>query len=46
MACHDRDVVVIGAGIAGLYAMHRLRNELGLNVQGFERAPGVGGVWF
>ena len=29
------DAVVIGAGFAGLYALHRLR-EMGLNVQGFE----------
>jgi cation diffusion facilitator CzcD-associated flavoprotein CzcO len=45
MASHDYDVVIIGAGIAGLYAMHRFRNELGLSVCGFERASDVGGVW-
>jgi cation diffusion facilitator CzcD-associated flavoprotein CzcO len=28
----DHDAVVIGAGFAGLYALHRLRNGMGLNV--------------
>src|SRR6202011_2443064 len=44
MATHDYDVVVIGAGIGGLYATHRLRNEFGLSVHGYERARDVGGV--
>jgi len=39
------DVVVIGAGFAGLYAVHKFRDELGLSVQGFEAAGGVGGTW-
>jgi cyclohexanone monooxygenase len=39
------DAVVVGAGFAGLYAIHRLR-ELGLSLRGFEAAPDVGGVWF
>lgn len=39
------DVVVIGAGFAGLYAIHRLRAD-GLSVRGFEAADGVGGVWY
>ena len=37
------DVVVIGAGFAGLYATHRLRDDLGLNVLGLDAAGGVGG---
>jgi len=40
----DADVVVIGAGFSGLYAVHRLRG-LDLDVQGFEAADGVGGTW-
>lgn len=40
------DAVVIGAGFAGLYAIHKLRNELGLTVQGFDTAKGVGGTWY
>jgi cyclohexanone monooxygenase len=39
------DAVVVGAGVAGLYAMYRLRG-LGLNVVGIEAADGVGGTWF
>ncbi|UEA60258.1 NAD(P)/FAD-dependent oxidoreductase [Gordonia otitidis] len=39
------DAVVIGAGIAGLYALHRLRED-GLSVQVFEAGSGVGGVWY
>jgi cation diffusion facilitator CzcD-associated flavoprotein CzcO len=39
------DAVVIGAGFAGLYALHRLRSD-GLSVRLFEAADGVGGVWY
>lgn len=39
------DVVVIGAGFAGLYAHHKFR-EIGLTAFGFEAAPDVGGTWF
>jgi cation diffusion facilitator CzcD-associated flavoprotein CzcO len=39
------DVVVVGAGFAGLYGLIHFR-ELGLTVQGFEAGEGVGGVWF
>jgi cyclohexanone monooxygenase len=39
------DVVVIGAGFAGLYGHHKFR-ELGLTAYGFEAAPEVGGTWF
>jgi cyclohexanone monooxygenase len=39
------DVVVIGAGLGGLYAHYKLR-RLGLSIQGFEAAPEVGGTWF
>ena len=41
----DVDAVVIGAGFAGLYALHRLRRD-GLTVRLFEAADGVGGVWY
>ena len=40
------DAVVIGSGFAGLYSMHRLRNVMGLEVQGFDNAGGVGGTWY
>jgi cation diffusion facilitator CzcD-associated flavoprotein CzcO len=42
---NDTEVVVIGAGFAGLYAIHRLR-ELGVGVHGLEAADGVGGTWY
>ncbi|MCY3662258.1 MAG: NAD(P)/FAD-dependent oxidoreductase [bacterium] len=41
----DFDAVVIGAGAAGLYALHRLRG-LGLAVRVFEQGDGVGGTWY
>jgi cyclohexanone monooxygenase len=39
------DAVVIGAGLAGLYAHHRLR-RLDLTIQGYEAAADVGGTWW
>jgi cation diffusion facilitator CzcD-associated flavoprotein CzcO len=39
------DAVVIGAGFAGLYMVHRLR-EQGFSVHGFEQGDGVGGTWY
>jgi cyclohexanone monooxygenase len=41
----ELDVVVVGAGFAGLYMLHRLRS-LGLRVRAFDAAGGVGGTWF
>ena len=41
----DLDVVVVGAGFAGLYAVHALRSS-GLTVRAFEAASGIGGTWF
>ncbi len=40
------DVVVVGAGFAGLYATHRARNVLGLRVRSFEAGSGPGGTWY
>lgn len=39
------DVLVVGAGFGGLYAMYRMR-ALGLRVRCIEAADGVGGTWF
>ena len=39
------DAIVIGAGVAGLYQLYRLR-ELGLSVRGLEDGGGVGGTWY
>lgn len=41
----DCDVIVIGAGVTGLYCIHRMR-ELGLKVRAFEEGTGVGGTWY
>jgi cyclohexanone monooxygenase len=37
-------VLIVGAGFAGLYALHRLRSE-GLDAIAVERGDDVGGVW-
>lgn len=42
----DFDAIVIGSGFAGIYMLHKLRNELGLKVRAFDAAGGVGGTWF
>jgi cation diffusion facilitator CzcD-associated flavoprotein CzcO len=39
------DVVVVGAGFAGMYALHRFR-EIGLEAVAVEAGEDVGGVWF
>ncbi|WP_437566184.1 flavin-containing monooxygenase [Sorangium sp. So ce542] len=39
------DAVVVGAGFAGLYMLHRLR-QLGLSARVYEAGSGVGGTWF
>jgi len=40
------DAVVVGAGFAGLYMLHLLRDKLRLKVATLEAADGVGGVWY
>jgi cation diffusion facilitator CzcD-associated flavoprotein CzcO len=44
-AALDAEVVVVGAGFAGLYMLYRLR-ELGMRAIGFEAADEVGGTWY
>ncbi len=39
------DAVVVGAGLAGLYMLHKLRG-LGLRARVFEAGSGIGGTWF
>ena len=41
----DLDVVVVGAGFAGLYLLHRLRG-LGFSTTVIESADDVGGTWY
>ena len=40
------DAIVVGAGVSGMYAIHYLRDELGLQVRGFDSASDVGGTWW
>jgi len=45
MAEERFDAVVVGAGFAGLYALHKLRSS-GLKVRVYEAGSGIGGTWF
>lgn len=42
----DFDAIVIGAGFAGLYSLHKFRDQMGLRVRVFEAGDGVGGTWY
>ncbi|MGE0385391.1 MAG: flavin-containing monooxygenase [Gammaproteobacteria bacterium] len=44
VAASQYDVIVIGAGAGGVYAVHRFSRQ-GLSVLALESAGGVGGVW-
>ena len=39
------DVVVVGAGFAGMYMLYRLRG-LGFSARVYEQGSGVGGTWY
>jgi cation diffusion facilitator CzcD-associated flavoprotein CzcO len=39
------DAIIVGAGLAGLYQLYRLR-QLGLRTRIVEAADGVGGTWY
>jgi len=39
------DAIVVGAGFAGMYQLHRLR-EMGLKVRAIDAASEVGGTWY
>jgi cation diffusion facilitator CzcD-associated flavoprotein CzcO len=41
----DYDVVIIGAGIAGIHQLHALQGR-GLSVRVFDAGTGVGGTWY
>lgn len=43
MDSESADIVIIGAGFSGMYAIHRLRNH---KVVCFEAGDGVGGTWY
>ena len=44
-AAETYDVVVVGAGFAGLYMLHRLRG-FGFSARVYEQGGGVGGTWY
>lgn len=44
-ATEEYDVVVIGAGVSGMYAVHHLR-EMGLSVRVYDGASDIGGTWW
>jgi cyclohexanone monooxygenase len=39
------DVLIVGAGFAGLYLLYRLR-QMGLTARAYEQADNVGGTWY
>ena len=41
----NHDIVIIGAGFAGMYMLHKAR-QLGLDAQVFEAGSDVGGTWY
>jgi cation diffusion facilitator CzcD-associated flavoprotein CzcO len=41
----DYDVVIVGAGLSGIYSLHRMR-QLGLRTKVLEAGGGVGGTWY
>jgi cation diffusion facilitator CzcD-associated flavoprotein CzcO len=41
----DYDAIIIGAGMSGMYQLHRLRQQ-GMRVRVFETGTGVGGTWY
>ncbi len=40
------DAIVVGAGFAGLYQLHCLRDRLGVSAVVLEAGAGVGGTWY
>lgn len=44
-ATRELDALIIGAGVAGLYQLHQLR-ERGLAVRAYDTATDVGGTWY
>lgn len=44
-AVRKLDALIIGAGVAGLYQLHQLR-EQGLDVRAYDTASNVGGTWY
>lgn len=45
MATQTFDVMIVGAGFAGMYLLHKFR-EIGLSARVLEAGSGVGGTWY
>jgi cyclohexanone monooxygenase len=45
MARRSLDVLIVGAGLSGLYLLHMLRQR-GLDVKIVDKAPAIGGTWW
>ena len=45
MATMDFDAIIVGAGFAGMYMLHKLRG-MGLSARVIEAGAGVGGTWY
>jgi cation diffusion facilitator CzcD-associated flavoprotein CzcO len=41
----DYDVLIIGAGLSGIYSLYRMR-QLGLRTRVLEAGTGEGGTWY
>ncbi|KAL3476930.1 hypothetical protein BJX99DRAFT_258045 [Aspergillus californicus] len=41
----ELDVVIVGGGFSGCYLLHKLREDLNLNVKIFEAGSNLGGTW-
>jgi cyclohexanone monooxygenase len=44
-ATSEFDIVIVGAGFAGMYMLHKSRS-LGLTARAYEAGDGVGGTWY
>lgn len=44
-SCAGFDAIIVGAGISGMYLLHRLR-ALGMTVRAFEAGTDIGGTWY
>lgn len=42
----DLDALIIGGGFSGCLLLHKIRDELKLNVKIIETGPSVGGTWY
>ncbi|HVA74221.1 MAG TPA: NAD(P)/FAD-dependent oxidoreductase [Acidimicrobiales bacterium] len=46
MESEHYDAVIVGAGFSGMYALHKLRDDLQFNVIAVEQGSDVGGTWY